>query len=414
MNGSLLALVAAPANLQLAWSTVLQNDREDGRLAPGVLSFAENATSALGDISTRVSAQSYQPSPVFRFSIKDPDGDERHLHIPDVSDRIIERAIAQVAGAVVEPTFSPWSFGYRPGLGVADATRRLVLRRDEGCSHVVRTDIRNCFDSLGRDRLERLLRELLNDDVLVDLIVLLINRPVRIGSKVVPTDQGVAQGGPLSPWLANVYLHELDLRLAGRGFPAIRYADDLAIPTKDGEELGLELNKEKTRMVTFSEGFAFLGEEFTAGYPPTELRAPQEEPDRRVLYVAKDGAVVRSSKGQIVVSEDEADLLVVPSSNVGAIVLFGNVGLSAGARAFALANGVSVSFVSRRGQFQGWLQGALLPSAKTRREQYRRAEDPEFQLRVALEGNFTAVAFQVGLAEKYMSRSARANSMVCA
>jgi CRISP-associated protein Cas1 len=421
-TGSLLARVAAPANIQLAWSAVLENDRDDGRLAPGVRSFAEHAVEALGDIAASLVAGTYVSSPLHRFSITDPDGDQRHLHIPEVSDRIVERAIVQVANVVVEPLFSPWSFGYRPGLGVPDACRRLALRRDEGCTHVVRVDVRNCFDSLDRARLARLLDGLLDDEQLVELIVSLMARPVRIDGRIVPTDRGVAQGGPLSPWLSNVYLHEFDVRLAGRGNPAIRYADDMAIPTVGldeaedalryanvvAAELGLELNKEKTRLVTFAEGFAFLGEEFTAGYPPPDGSAPQEEPDRRVLYVAKDGAVVRSSKGQIIVSEDTENLLTVPSSNVGAIVLFGNVGLSAGARAFALANGVSVSFVSRRGQFQGWLQGAVLPSARTRREQYRQSDHLEFQLMIAQKfvagkiANLSALLLRYGYRNKQL------------
>ena len=146
-------------------------------------------------------------------------------------------------------------------------------------------------------------------------------------------------------------------------------------------EMELAIAEDKSAIMSFADGFAFLGEEVTGIYPGAELTEPIREPDRKALYVGKEGATVRVSKGQFHVSEDDHDLLVVPTSQVGAICLFGNVGLSAGARQFALANGIDVAFASRRGSFQGWLQNGAQGSTQLRRQQYRRNDDPDFSRR---------------------------------
>jgi RNA-directed DNA polymerase len=93
-------------------------------------------------------------------------------------------------------------------------------------------------------------------------------------SEIEPTELGTPQGGPLSPLLANIYLHQMDTRLTTAGFGLVRYADDFVIFAKSEgaaraalelaeqvltQELGLSLHPEKTRVVSVDSGFEFLG-----------------------------------------------------------------------------------------------------------------------------------------------------------
>jgi CRISPR-associated protein Cas1 len=216
--------------------------------------------------------------------------------------------------------------------------------------------------------------------------------PTRPGRPALHITRHCSLGGILSPLLCNLYLHSFDISLLRHGLHGIRYGDDILIPApnhKAAEEalevtkrllfdVELEVAPEKTAIMSFEEGFAFLGEDIATSFPPPDPLEPFREPSRKALYVARDGAAIRIEKGQLHVFHDDEDLLVVPSSQVGSICLFGNVGLSAGARQFALAAGVDVSFASRRGWFQGWLQAPNMNSIELRRLQFRRSDDQAF------------------------------------
>ena len=379
---------------------VLANDAEDGVVAPGIDRFAENVDVRLTNLRSDVLAREYRPAPLTAFQVpKDDEGTEkRELHIPGVRDRVLERALVDALRSSVDPLLSPWSFGFRPGLGVADAVRALVEEREGGTTFCLRTDIESCFDHVPHVLIYEALRTTHVDEAIIGLITLLCERRTYgQPHDAQPATVGIPQGRPLSPMLMNLVLDRYDRRMAKHGFHTIRYADDVTVPTKTRQEaqeamqlsteiladLGMTPNEDKTEVMSFSEGFAFLGEDVNTRYPSPTVLEERREPERKALYVSTEGAVVRIEKGQIHVSDDHKDLLVVPSSHVGAMCLIGSVGLSAGARQYALSNEVDVTFLSRRGQFQGWLQSATGPGFGLRRNQYRVVERPSFAAAMA-------------------------------
>lgn len=396
-SGPLMTELVRIPVLRKAWDVVAANDAADGTVSASVERFAERLDERLTELSAQLRDGAFDPHPLRRVELDRRGDSPRVLHIPSVRDRVVERALVDVLTSRIDPWLSPHSFAYRPGLGVADACQALVRSRDAGMNVVVRLDVADCFDSLDRDILIASLARRVPEVAILTLVNALLERPRLDGRRLRRSARGAPQGGPLSPLLCNVYLDRFDTELARHGVAVIRYADDIALPcsgairawevmemaTDSARTLGLELGDDKASVTTFDEGFAFLGEDFTAIYPPEEPLARVREPDRRVLYVQAEGSLVRISKGQVVVSKHDNDLLSVPSSHVGAVVCIGSANVSAGFRSKALGEGIDVVFISRRGRFDGWLQGARLPNARTRRLQYERSGDTEFRLSLA-------------------------------
>jgi CRISP-associated protein Cas1 len=142
-------------------------------------------------------------------------------------------------------------------------------------------------------------------------------------------------------------------------------------------DLGMRLGADKAAVMSFEDGFCFLGEDFGPRYPPATDDHRVVDPPRRVLYVALQGARVRTEAGRVVVeSPNDQELLDVPSSQVERLVCFGAVGLTAGARSWALATGVDLVFLSRRGSYLGHGWPAASRTRVTRlRAQLRVVED---------------------------------------
>jgi CRISPR-associated protein Cas1 len=288
----------------------------------------------------------------------------------------------------LDPTFTPWSFAFRPGLGTRDALSALASLRDEGFGWVARTDVRDCFESIDRSMLLSTLAETIPDPWLLSLVALLLERPVRARRRPQPVwRSGIAQGSPLSPILCNLYLNRFDLGMIERGHPAVRFADDITIAANSRDEavialaaaaeelatLKLQTGADKTGITSFDEGFFFLGDECGPVAPVDELRALAVDavPARRSLYITRDGAWLKMQRQQFVVMHDDTEIVRIPASLVGQIVLVGAVGLSAGARSHTLMNGIDVAFVSRRGRWLGRLEGTSQSNSARRRQQYR-------------------------------------------
>lgn len=410
-----------------AWQTVRRNDAEDGIISRSVEKFAKDAAENLELIRDELRGGGFRPSPLTRVAIPAEGRKDRVLHVPSVRDRIVERALTGLIYQQLDRWFSPWSFAYRPGLGVRDAAAALVFVREAGKSVIIRCDISDCFDSLDRGLLLEALSSRVADEAILGLVDELLERPRLDGRRLYRSAVGAPQGGPLSPLLCNVYMDVFDLEMARRGFPVVRYADDMAIACRNPIEswealmnahevagsLGLELGDDKTSVTSFKEGFAFLGEDFTNDYPPDEPLYRVREPERRTLFVQSEGAIVRVSKGQVLVSRGDTTLLAVPSSDVGTVVCIGSANVSAGMRSMALRQGINTVFLSRRGNFEGWLQGSRLPNARTRRLQYQRGDDDEFRLELAKRFVTGKLANQRALLLRYQRRE-KAQELVAA
>lgn len=228
---SLMEEVVDDLNMEMAWAKVKANRGAPGPDGITVKDFPEWFTPRWQQIKTQLLEGTYKPEPVRRKSIPKPDGGERHLGIPNVVDRLVQQAIAQVLTPIFDPEFSESSFGYRPCRDGHGGVKRIQTITRSGYHWCVDIDLSKFFDRVQNDILMARVGRKVRDKRLLKLI----GRYLRAGVMVdglQPADEGTMQGGPLSPLLSNIYLDDLDKELEKRGLPFVRYADDFVIFTK--------------------------------------------------------------------------------------------------------------------------------------------------------------------------------------
>jgi RNA-directed DNA polymerase len=157
-------------------------------------------------------------------------GGERGLGIPDVVDRWVQQAVYRVLSPHWDPTFHPSSHGFRPGRSCHTAIAEAKRYLENGYDWVVDLDLEKFFDRVHHQRLMARLETKVPDRRLLALIHRMLKAKVVMpDGVVVSTEEGVPQGGPLSPLLSNIVLDELDREFARRGYHFARYADDANI-----------------------------------------------------------------------------------------------------------------------------------------------------------------------------------------
>ena len=179
-------------------------------------------------LETRAALESgaYRPSPVRRVEIAKPDGGVRQLGIPNVVDRLLQQAIAQVLVPLFELLFSEHSYGFRPGRSAHGAVRQAQTYVQEGYEWCVDIDLEKYFDRVNHDMLMARVARVMKDKRVLKLIRAYLESGVMINGVVMDAEEGVPQGGPLSPLLSNIMLDDLDKELEKCGHKFVRYADD--------------------------------------------------------------------------------------------------------------------------------------------------------------------------------------------
>jgi len=269
----LLDAVLARDNLARAWMRVKANKGAPGIDGVTVEDFPAHAREHWPAVREQIEQGRYRPQAVRRVEIPKPDGGKRMLGIPTVTDRVVQQAIAQVLTPIFEPGFSESSFGFRPGRNAHQAIRQVQAFVTAGRRIAVDLDLAKFFDTVDHDVLMGLLGRTLADKRLLGLIGRYLRAGVLVGEHIEPSDIGTPQGGPMSPLLANILLHQLDRELEKRGHRFARYADDLVILVKSpraGERvmrsitryletiLKLKVNPAKSKVAPMSE-CSFLG-----------------------------------------------------------------------------------------------------------------------------------------------------------
>jgi group II intron reverse transcriptase/maturase len=225
-SATLLAAALTRANLQQAWRRVKANKGSAGVDGLDIEQTSRHLKSAWPAIRERLLRGTYRPSPVRRVRIPKPDGGERELGIPTVTDRLIQQALLQVLQPRLDPTFSEHSYGFRPGRRAQAAVLAAQAYVQSGRGIVVDVDLEKFFDRVNHDILMDRVRKRLDDAAVLRLIRAYLDAGIMSDGVVVERYQGTPQGGPLSPLLANVLLDEVDRELERRGHCFVRYADD--------------------------------------------------------------------------------------------------------------------------------------------------------------------------------------------
>ena len=245
-GSALLDAVLTRENLRQAWKRVRANKGAagvDGRDIPETARYLRTAWLGIRD---QLLQGTYRPSPVRRVKIPKPEGGERELGIPTVTDRLIQQALLQVLQPLLDPTFSEYSFGFRPGRSAQEAVVCAQAYVQSGRRIVVDVDLEKFFDRVNHDILLGRLQKRIGDAGVLRLIRAYLNSGILQDGVVVSRHQGTPQGGPLSPLLANVLLDEVDKELERRGHCFVRYADDANVyvrSRKAGERVMALLRK---------------------------------------------------------------------------------------------------------------------------------------------------------------------------
>ncbi|WP_273426753.1 MULTISPECIES: group II intron reverse transcriptase/maturase [Marinobacter] len=224
-----MARVLSRDNLNRALKQVRRNKGAPGIDGMTVDALPDHLRQHWPEIRQQLLQQTYRPKPVRRVTIPKANGGSRPLGIPTVLDRFIQQAIAQVIQQDWDPRFHPHSYGFRPGRSAHQAVRYGQRCAREGRNWVVDLDLEAFFDRVNHDRLMARLKRHTPDRPLLRLINRYLKAGVQIDHRKAPTPEGVPQGGPLSPVLANVVLDELDWELERRNLRFARYADDCQI-----------------------------------------------------------------------------------------------------------------------------------------------------------------------------------------
>jgi group II intron reverse transcriptase/maturase len=222
----------------------------------------------------RIRVGQYRAPPVRRVHIP-KDGGTRPIGIPTFEDKVLQRAVAMVLGAVYEQDFLDCSYGYRPKRSAHQALDAFWQQMTEmGGGWVLEVDVRSYFDTVDHAQLRRIIEQRVRDGRLLKLIGKWLHAGVLEEGRLYYPEAGTPQGGVISPILANIYLHEvMDLWfermvrpvLKGSAF-LVRFADDMAMGfereddarrvlealPKRFEKYGLKLHPEKTRLIRFT------------------------------------------------------------------------------------------------------------------------------------------------------------------
>lgn len=229
MYEELMEQVVTEANATEAWRAVKRNGGSPGIDGMTTQELRDHIRAHWGSIGRKLLEGRYSPSPVRRVEIPKPNGGVRQLGIPTVQDRWIQQMLLQVLQPIFDPTFSEHSYGFRPGRSAHDAVVAAQKHVREGKDWVVDMDITKFFDHVHHDILMARIGQKIRDKRVLRLIGAYLRAGAMINGVVVNSEEGTPQGGPLSPLLANIYLHALDQELEKRGLAFCRYADDCNI-----------------------------------------------------------------------------------------------------------------------------------------------------------------------------------------
>ena len=225
----LMERVVERNNLLTALRNVKRNGGSPGVDGMTVKELPEYLKREWPKIRRQLLSGTYVPLPVRRVEIPKPGGGIRQLGIPTVLDRFIQQALLQALQQDWDATFSRSSYGFRPKRSAHQAIKQSQRYLKKGYRWVIDMDLEKFFDRVNHDKLMSKVRKRVSDRRVYALIWRFLRSGIEHEGKLLITEEGTPQGGPLSPLLANLMLDTLDRELERRGHRFVRYADDCNI-----------------------------------------------------------------------------------------------------------------------------------------------------------------------------------------
>lgn len=215
----------------------------------------------------------YEAPALRGYLIPKSDGGIRPLAIPPLYDRVLQRAVQQVLTPAFEQLMYSQSHGYRPGRSRMTASEAIKKAWRDGYQWVYEGDVRDFFDSVSWETLRERLEAFYFHDPVVDAVLNWMGASVQYKDTMLERHQGLPQGSPLSPLMANLILDDFDRDMQQQGFHLIRFADDFVVLCKDPQaakraqqaaqkslqEHGLDIHPDKERLAGMDDGFRYLG-----------------------------------------------------------------------------------------------------------------------------------------------------------
>src|ERR1700745_3023134 len=236
--------------------------------------YGKDAARNIRELHRRLKDGKYRAQPLRRVYIPKENGKQRPISIPALEDKLVQKVVVEILNAIYEQDFLDCSYGFRPGRGAhqaLDQVGRVVCTRPTGW--ILEIDITAYFDTIVREQLMEMIEKRVSDDSVLRRIRKWIQAGVIEEGRLIMSETGTGQGQPISPLLANTYLHYVldewfeevvKPRLKGEAHE-IRFADDailcfehkedaekvLSVLPKRFEKFGLTLHPEKTRLIEF-------------------------------------------------------------------------------------------------------------------------------------------------------------------
>lgn len=417
--------VTSQQALQAAWYKVADNEGSPGGDAVTIRDFGRDLFANITQLRAELLGGTYRSGPFRKVSIPKKKPGYRILTIPSIRDRVVHTSIANALTPIFEPLFEDGSFAYRPNRGVVHAVERIDRWHKRGYTVVIEADIVSYFDNIDQQILQEKIASSITPLPGSAPLLTLIARMLDDQGKALGTpNQGVVQGSPLSPLLANLYLDALDEEIEAQGVKIVRYADDFVILCKSEKkaeralahavkvlaEHNLRLHQDGTRIVSFEKGFDFIGYLFLRtlalkqktdpadrqpgkplksevtdeGIIELEENGSRFDPGKRVLYVIDPNHTLTTRNRSFSVRrQDDSELIAIPHQRVGRIEIGPFPDFSRKPVDLALECGIELAILDGYGQTKGTASSSRARQASLQLAHAKMVLSPDFRLHIA-------------------------------